>query len=71
MKKAIIIATKKQLEEVGCSRDLMDLELEVTDIDKWWGIHGNNSTVHYTNYITKEFIFEEEYMIPTQWLKFK
>lgn len=33
-KKAIIIATKEQLEEIGCDKDLIDLELEITDIDK-------------------------------------
>lgn len=68
--KATITATKEQLEEVGCDRDLMGLELEISDIDKWWGIQGNNSTVHVIHKIGDNE-FEETYMIPTQWLKFK
>lgn len=69
-KKAIIIATKEQLEEIGCDKDLIDLELEITDIDKQWGMYGNNSTVIF-NHKIGELNFKEEYMIPTKWLKFK
>ncbi len=71
IKKAIITATKEQLKEVGCDRDLMGLELEVTEIDKWVGMYGKNSTVHYIHDIGLDFRFNEDYMIPTQWLKFK
>jgi hypothetical protein len=64
--KATITATKEQLVEIGCDRDLMKLELDVTDIDKWGGMYYPCSTVYYS------FLsFEEEYIIPTRWLTFK
>lgn len=69
--KATVIATKEQLVEIGCDRDLMNLELDVSDIDKWGGMYAPCSTVYYTFVVSDKYAFEEEYLIPTRWLIFK
>lgn len=69
--KGVINATKEELEFIGCDRDLMGLELDISDIDKWGGISPPSSTVHYTHVLSENYSFEEEYIIPTKWITFK
>lgn len=67
--KSKITATKEQLLEIGCDRDLMGLELDVADIDKWVGMYAPCSTVFY-DYKLDDYTFLEDYIIPTRWLVF-
>lgn len=69
--KATVNATKEQLVEIGCDRDLMKLEVDVTDVDKWCGMYAPCSTVYFTYVLSENYSFNEEYIIPTRWLIFK
>ena len=68
--KAVVTATKSQLMEIGCYRDLMELEVDVIDIDRWSGYYAPCSTVIIETEFDKIFTMDEEYIIPTRWLNF-
>jgi len=74
---AKIIATKDDLSSVGIDfveafGDLEGRDVEVYDVDKYWGMHGLNSgiIVESINPILKELNIKSDFIIPTKWLKF-
>jgi hypothetical protein len=71
-KKAVVIATKEQLELIGIDEDLTNIEVKVYDIDKFKGIGGLCSTIVVDNMFEhlKELGISVDYMVPTKWLKF-
>lgn len=75
--KAKIIATNEDLVSVGIDfleafGDLEGRDVDVYDIDKYWGMHGLNSgiIVESINPILKELNIKSDFIIPTKWLKF-